>query len=136
VRVRGVVEPKAFDPASCPPLFMGDNIPMRVCKCNNPECLPLESGFNWMQLNIAAPDQRYYLNSAKDSVSHRVEVMDGEFDIEARGQTDVQYFFDNLNTGQIRNCQNKLAPDLPFVDGNFVVFDVIPGSITATDAPQ
>jgi hypothetical protein len=136
VRVRGVVEPKAFDPASCPPLFMGDNVPMRACKCNNPDCIPLESGFNWMQINIDSPKQRYYMNNAKDAVSHRVEVLNGEFDIEARGGTKVVYFFDNLNTGQIRNCQNKLAPDLPFVDGNFFVFDVLPGSITATDSPM
>jgi hypothetical protein len=135
VRIRGVVEPKAFDSNSCPPLFMGDNVPMRVCKCNNPECIPIESGFNWMQLNIDSPKQRYYINSAKDAVSHRVEVLNGEFDIEARGGTKVTYFFDNLNTGQIRNCQNKLAPDLPFADGNFFVFDVLPGSITSMDAP-
>jgi hypothetical protein len=135
LRVRGVVEPKAFSDQTCPPLFQGDNVPMRACKCNSPDCIPIESGFNWMQLNIDAPKARYYMNSAKDAVSHRVEVLNGEFDMEARGGTKITYFFDNLNTGQIRNCQNKLAPDVPFADGNFFIFDVIPGSITSMDAP-
>lgn len=135
VRVRGVLEPKAFDPAKCPPLFMGDNVPMRVCKCVDPACIPNESGFNWMQLNISAPKQRYYMNNAKDSVSHRVEIVDGQFDVEVMGQADIEYFFDNLNTGQIRNCANKLAPELPFEDGNFFVFDILPGTVTATPAP-
>lgn len=132
VRVRGVLEPKAFDPAKCPPLFMGPNVPMRVCKCVDPACIPNESGFNWMQLNISAPKQRYYMNNAKDSVSHRVEIIDGQFDIEVQGQADVEYFFDNLNTGEIRNCSAKLAPELPFVDGNFFIFNILPGSVTAT----
>jgi hypothetical protein len=137
VRIRGVLEPKAFDPGNCPALFMGDNVPMRTCKCTDAAaaCIPLESGFNWMRLSISAPKQRYWMNNAKDSVSHRVEVIDGQFDMEARGQADVEYFFDNLNTGEIRNCQNKLAPDLPFVDGNFFVLTIIPGSVTAVDAP-
>ena len=134
VRIRGVIEPKAFDPATCPPLFMGENVPMRVCKCVDPACIPNESGFNWMQLNISAPKQRFYINNAKDSVSHRVEVLDGQFDMEVRGQADVEYFFDNLNTGEIRNCANKLAPELPFVDGNFFIFNILPGTVTATPA--
>ncbi len=136
VRIRGILEPKAFDPANCPPLFMGANDPMRSCKCTAevPECIPIESGFNLMRLSISAPKQRYWMNNAQDSVSHRVEIIDGEFDMEARGQADVEYFFDNLNTGEIRNCQNKVAPDLPFVDGNFFVLTVLPGSVTAVDA--
>lgn len=137
VRIRGVLEPKAFDPASCPPLFEGANVPMRTCKCTDAaaNCIPLESGFNWMQLNISAPKQRFYMNNAKDSVSHRVEVIDGQFDMQMRGQADIEYFFDNLNTGEIRNCQNKLAPGLPFYNGNFFVLDIIPGSVTAEAAP-
>lgn len=134
VRIRGVLEPKAFDPAKCPPLFMGDNVPMRACKCVDPACIPNESGFNWMQLNISAPKQRFYMNNAKDSVSHRVEIIDGQFDMEVRGQADVEYFFDNLNTGEIRNCPHKLAPDLPFKDGNFFILNILPGSVTATPA--
>ena len=135
VRVRGVLEPKAFDPAKCPPLFMGDNVPMRVCKCVDPGCIPNESGFNWMQLNISAPKQRFYMNNAKDSVSHRVEVIDGQFDMEVRGQADIEFFFDNLNTGEIRNCSNKVAPELPFTNGNFFVFNVLPGTVTSSAAP-
>jgi hypothetical protein len=137
VRVRGVLEPKAFNPAQCPPLFEGPNVPMRVCQCSDAAaaCIPLESGFNWMQLNISAPKQRYYMNNAKDSVSHRVEVIDGQFDMQVRGQADIEYFFDNLNTGEIRNCEDKLAPGLPFVNGNFFVLDIIPGSVTAEAAP-
>jgi hypothetical protein len=128
LRIRGVIEPKQYPGAT--QLFGTPKVtPLFVGLGGQPDT----TQFNIWRLTIADPPQTLYLNDALNSPSHRVEIIDGQFPVQARGQTKVEFYFDDLNTGQIRNCTQYTVPDIPpypsFFDGNFFQLDLVPGSV-------
>jgi hypothetical protein len=132
---RGVIEPKVH--TNCEKLFTevepGSGI--RVCKGGEDG----GSNFNIWRIDITDPPQHYWMNNA-DNDTHRTNILNGKFKVQARGQTTVMFTFDNKNTGQIRNgCPafQKTVEGVPpypaFHDGNFFQLDVTPDSVKVVE---
>jgi len=119
LRVRGVIEPKDYN-AQCVPQFTG---PIHVCKGGAPG----GTTFNPWSMTIVDPPAVYYMNRSATAPTHRVEMIDGQFTIQIRGKSNIDFLVDTLNGGEIRNCSivvPGVPPTTPF-NGNFFQLDVV-----------
>jgi hypothetical protein len=119
LRVRGVIEPKDYN-AQCVPQFTG---PIHVCKGGAPG----GTTFNPWSMTIVNPPAVYYMNRSATAPTHRVEMIDGQFTIQIRGKSNIDFLVDTLNGGEIRNCSivvPGVPPTMPF-NGNFFQLDVV-----------
>jgi hypothetical protein len=127
---RGVIEPKVH--VGCEritmPKYAGG---IAICKGGGDS----NSGFNLWSITIDDPPQIYWMNDS-DTDTHRTDVLDGKFKVQARGGTKVTFKFDNKNTGQINNgCPSLrkviegVAPYPAYYKGNFFQLDVTEGSV-------
>jgi hypothetical protein len=119
LRVRGVIEPKDYN-AQCVAQFTG---PIHVCKGGAPG----GTTFNPWSMTIANPPAVYYMNRSATAPTHRVEMIDGQFTIQSRGKSNIDFLVDTLNGGEIRNCSivvPGVPPTTPF-NGNFFHLDVV-----------
>jgi hypothetical protein len=129
VRIRGIMEPKYYT-NGCEPMFTRATNPpnetrsIYVCKAT--DTTSWNDTYNVWQLSVADPPQTFYLNADNENPGHRVNTIDGEFTFQARGATYIEMRFDDLNGGQIRNC-NLTVPELAeqVFDGNFYQLDVL-----------
>jgi hypothetical protein len=119
LRVRGVIEPKDYN-AQCVPQFTGA---IHVCKGGAPG----GTTFNPWSMTVVNPPAVYYLNRSATAPTHRVEMIDGQFTIQMRGKSNIDFLVDTLNGGEIRNCSivvPSVPPTTPF-NGNFFQLDVV-----------
>lgn len=124
LRIRGIMEPKAYP--TCTPVTMapgGDSF-ITICAGSTAGT----ETYNTWQLTVANPPATFFLNYNKKFLGHVVSLIDANLSIKVRGGSQVEFTVDDVNGGQIRNC-SLVVPDLapapaPF-DGNFVHFDVI-----------
>ena len=87
--------------------------------------------FNILNFHLNDPPQDFYMNMAEIDEPHRVEKLDEVFTIKARGQSTATFKFDDLNGGEIRNCNKytftgmpEMAPyDNTGIDGQFWQWD-------------
>lgn len=129
LRVRGVIEPRDY-PSNCKFLEGGNS--------QNGATISIIEGcdgygnsgsvtFNVWELKIAEPAHVYYLNAVKTHPGHRVDTIDQTFTIRVAGGTKLNFGYDDLNGGQIRNCTNAVqgvAPYPAIYDGQFFQLDV------------
>lgn len=128
---RGVIEPKVHtgcERITAPKEGAGG---IAICKGGGDS----NSGFNLWSITIEDPPQLYWMNDA-DNDTHRTNVLDGKFKVQARGGTKVTFKFDNKNTGQINNGCPSLRKVIEGVEpypkyyvGNFFQLNVTAGSV-------
>ena len=129
LRIRGIIEPKYYT-NGCEPQFMRATNPANETRsiyvCKATDGTSWNDTYNVWQLSIVDPPATYYLNADNENPGHRVNTIDGEFTVQARGGTNIQMYFDDLNGGQIRNCGLTMAElDVPEKGGNFYQLDVV-----------
>jgi hypothetical protein len=127
---RGVIEPKVHTGCEriTTPKYDGG---IAICKGGGDS----NSGFNLWSITITDPPQIYWMNDS-DTDTHRTDVLDGKFKVQARGGTKITFKFDDKNTGEINNgCPNfrkvieGVAPYPGYFKGNFFQLDVTEGSV-------
>jgi hypothetical protein len=119
LRIRGVIEPKDY--VNCAPQFTG---PLHVCKGG----MPGTTTFNPWSMKISDPPMAFWLNQGDAPPTHRVERIDGQFTIQAKGKAKIDFLVDTLNGGEIRNCTyviDGIKPAPSTYDGNFLQLDVV-----------
>lgn len=129
LRVRGVIEPRDY-PTSCK-FLEGGNSQNGATISIIENCDGYgNSGsvtFNIWQFKIAEPAHTYYFNAVKTHPGHRVDTIDQTFTIRVAAGTKIDFNYDDLNGGQIRNCTNTVqgvAPYPAIYDGQFFQLDV------------
>jgi hypothetical protein len=131
IHARGVIEPKVHSGCQRLTQPVEGTGGIAICKGGGDS----QSGFNLWSLNIADPPQVFWMNDS-DTDTHRTNILDGTFTVQARGQTKVTFNFDDKNTGEINNgCpafRKVIAGVKPFpgyFTGNFFQLDVVDGSV-------
>jgi hypothetical protein len=129
LRVRGVIEPRDY-PSNCTFLQGGNS--------QNGATISIIEGcdgygnsgsvtFNVWEFKIAEPAHVYYFNAVKTHPGHRVDTIDQTFTVRVAGGTKINFGYDDLNGGQIRNCTNAVQGVTPYpaiYDGQFFQLDV------------
>jgi hypothetical protein len=130
LRIRGVMEPKIYD--DCAGLFSRETNPAdesgQIYVCQGSESTTWPDTYNLWRLTVADPAQVYYLNANTEAGNHRVNTIDGEFEVLVRGGASLSVEFDDLNGGQIRNCSlvvPEIDPAPLAYDGNFVQLELV-----------
>ena len=129
LRVRGALEPRDY-PAACTFLPGGSPNAATISIIENCDGFA-NSGqvtFNIFELAIEEPKHVYYLNAVKTHPPHRVDAIDQNFTVRLAGGTKINFAFDDLNGGEIRNCSvtvEGIAPYPKIFDGNFFQLDVV-----------
>jgi hypothetical protein len=129
LRIRGAIEPRDY-PADCTFLPGGSPNGATVSVIENCDGFA-NSGqvsFNVFELKIQQPAHTYYLNAVKTHPPHRVDAMDQNFTVRLAAGTKIDFAFDDLNGGEIRNCSVTVEGIQPYpkvYDGNFFQLDVV-----------
>ncbi len=129
LRIRGAIEPRDY-PAACSFLPGGPPNQATIGLIENCDGFA-NSGqvtFNVYQLAIEEPKHVYYLNAVKLHPPHRVDSIDQTFTVRVAGGTKINFDFDDLNGGEIRNCSVTVPGIQPYpkaFDGNFFQLDVV-----------
>jgi hypothetical protein len=130
LRLRGAIEPRDY-PANCT-FLQGGNSANGVTISIIENCDGFANAgqvtFNVYELKIAEPAHTYYLNAVKTHPPHRVDGIDQNFTIRVAGGTTINFSFDDLNGGEIRNCSITVEGIQPYpkaFDGNFFQLDVL-----------
>lgn len=129
LRVRGAIEPRDY-PADCAYIPGGspDQKTISIVENCNGFSNTGNVQFNIWEFAIQEPKHVYYLNAVKVHPPHRVDAIDQTFTIRVAGGTKIDWQFDDINGGEIRNCAITVpgvAPYPKLFDGNFVQFDVV-----------
>lgn len=129
LRARGVIEPRDY-PTKCT-FLQGGNTQNGATISIIDNCDGYENSgmvtFNIWQFKIADPPHTYYFNAVKSHPNHRVDTIDQTFTIRVSGGTKIDWNYDDLNGGQIRNCTNTVPGIGPYpnvYDGQYVQLDV------------
>jgi hypothetical protein len=130
LRVRGALEPRDY-PADCQ-FVQGEGSANGATVSVIENCDGFANGgqvtFNVFELKITQPPHVYYMNGVKSHPPHRVDAMDQQFTIRVAGGTTINFSFDDLNGGEIRNCSITVEGIQPYpkiFDGNFFQLDVV-----------
>jgi len=129
LRVRGAIEPRDY-PADCAYIPGGSPEQKTISIVENCNGFSNTGNvqFNVWEFAIQEPKHVYYLNAVKVHPPHRVDAIDQQFTIRVAGGTKIDFQFDDINGGEIRNCSITVpgvAPYPKLFDGNFVQFDVV-----------
>jgi hypothetical protein len=135
LRVRGAIEPRDY-PADCVYLPGGSPEQKTISIVENCNGFSNTGNvqFNIWELAIVEPKHVYYLNSVKVHPPHRVDAIDQNFTIRVAGGTQINFQFDDINGGEIRNCSITVPGVVPYpkiFDGNFVQLDVVDAKLAA-----
>ena len=129
LRVRGAIEPRDY-PANCK--FLPGGSPNGATISIIDGCDGFANAgqvtFNVWEFTIQEPKHTYYLNAVKLHPPHRVDAIDQNFTIRVAGGTKIDFAFDDLNGGEIRNCSVTVQGIEPYpkaFDGNFFQIDVV-----------
>lgn len=129
LRIRGAIEPRDY-PANCQFLPGGSPNGATISIIDGCDGFA-NSGqvtFNVWELTIQEPKHTYYLNAVKLHPPHRVDAIDQNFTVRVAGGTKIDFAFDDLNGGEIRNCSVTVQGIEPYpkaFDGNFFQIDVV-----------
>lgn len=129
LRIRGAIEPRDY-PAACTFLPGGPANQATIGIIENCDGFS-NSGqvqFNVYQFAIEEPKHVYYLNAVKLHPPHRVDSIDQTWTIRVAGGTKINFDFDDINGGEIRNCSVTVPDIQPYpksFDGNFFQLDVV-----------
>ncbi len=129
LRVRGAIEPRDY-PADCTYLPGGSPEQKTISIIENCNGFSNTGNvqFNVWEFAIQEPKHVYYMNAVKVHPPHRVDAIDQTFTIRVAGGTKIDWQFDDINGGEIRNCAITVpgvAPYPKLFDGNFIQFDVV-----------
>lgn len=129
LRIRGALEPRDY-PSNCTFLPGGSPNGATVSLLENCDGFANagQVTFNVYELTIEEPMHVYYLNGVKLHPPHRVDSLDQNFTIRVAGGTKIDFAFDDLNGGEIRNCSVTVPGIEPYpkaFDGNFFQLDVV-----------
>jgi hypothetical protein len=129
LRIRGAIEPRDY-PANCN--FLPGGSPNGATISIIDGCDGFANAgqvtFNVWELTIQEPKHTYYLNAVKLHPPHRVDSIDQNFTVRVAGGTKIDFAFDDLNGGEIRNCSVTVQGIEPYpkaFDGNFFQMDVV-----------
>lgn len=129
LRVRGAIEPRDY-PADCVYLPGGPAEQKTIGIVENCNGFSNTGNvqFNIWEFAIEEPKHVYYMNAVKVHPPHRVDAIDQTFTIRVAGGTKINWQFDDINGGEIRNCSITVPGVVPYpkiFDGNFIQFDVV-----------
>lgn len=130
LRVRGAIEPRDY-PADCTFLQGGNSqngATVSIIENCDGFANSGQVSFNVFEFKITEPAHVYYMNAVKAHPPHRVDSMDQTFTIRVAGGTTINFSFDDLNGGEIRNCSITVEGIQPYpkiFDGNFFQLDVV-----------
>jgi hypothetical protein len=127
LRIRGALEPRDYPP-DC--MRLANSAPDTVGVAENCNGFTNQDTvtFNIFELKIEEPAHVFYLNSVTKHPPHRVDPLDQTFPIRVAGGTKLDFQFDDLNGGEIRNCSITVEGIVPYpkiFDGNFFQLDVV-----------
>ncbi len=129
LRIRGAIEPRDY-PAACTFLPGGPANQATIGIIENCDGFA-NSGqvqFNVYQFAIEEPKHVFYLNAVKLHPPHRVDSIDQTWTFRVAGGTKINFDFDDINGGEIRNCSVTIPGIQPYpksFDGNFYQLDVV-----------
>jgi hypothetical protein len=130
LRARGVIEARDY-PSDCQFLTGGNsqdgNTASIIENCDG-YANAGQVTFNIWELKIAEPAHVFYMNAVKTHPNHRVDDLDQTFTIRVKGGTKIDFSYDDLNGGQIRNCSHTVEGVAPYpnvYDGQFFQLDVV-----------
>ncbi len=128
LRIRGAIEPRDY-PSNCAFLPGGAN-GTTVTLIENCDGFANQGQvtFNVFEFAIEEPKHVYYLNGVKLHPPHRVDSIDQNFTVRVAGGTKINFNFDDLNGGEIRNCSITVPGIQPYpksFDGQFFQIDVV-----------
>lgn len=130
LRVRGAIEPRDY-PANCQFLTGGNSAngaTISIVENCDGFANAGQVTFNVFELKILDPAHTYYLNAVKVHPPHRVDGIDQTFKVRVAGGSKIEFSFDDLNGGEIRNCSITVEGIQPYpkaFDGNFFQLDVV-----------
>jgi hypothetical protein len=127
LRIRGALEPRDY-PQNCTRLPGAPENTVGVLTNCDGFANKLAVTFNVFELKIPDPPAVYYMNGVPVHPPHRVDPIDQTFDIKVAGGTTLEFTFDDLNGGEIRNCSITVEGVEPYpkvFDGNFFQLDVV-----------
>lgn len=130
LRVRGAIEPRDY-PANCTFLQGGNSqngTTISIIENCDGFANSGQVSFNVFEFKIADPPHTYYMNAVKAHPPHRVDSIDQTFTIRVAGGSKIDFSFDDLNGGEIRNCSITVEGIQPYpkiFDGNFFQLDVL-----------
>ena len=127
LRLRGAIEPRDY-PSDCAFLPGGAANTISVVENCDGFSNSGQVSFNVYEFSIEEPKHVYYLNAVKLHPPHRVDSIDQNFAIRVAAGTKIDFSFDDLNGGEIRNCSvtvEGIAPYPKVYDGNFFQLDVV-----------
>ena len=127
LRIRGALEPRDY-PQNCTRLPGAPENTIGVLTNCDGFANKLAVTFNVFELKIQQPAAVFYLNGVTVHPPHRVDPIDQTFDIKVAGGTSIDFTFDDLNGGEIRNCSITVEGVEPYpkvFDGNFFQLDVV-----------
>jgi hypothetical protein len=130
LRARGALEPRDY-PSNCTFLTGGNSangVTVSIIENCDGFANAGQVTFNVFELKIADPPHVYYMNGVKNHPPHRVDGLDQTFKIRVSGGTKIDFSFDDLNGGEIRNCSITVEGIQPYpkaFDGNFFQLDVV-----------
>jgi hypothetical protein len=128
LRIRGAIEPRDY-PSNCTFIPGGqDGKTISIIENCDGFANTGQVQFNVYQFAIENPKHVYYLNAVKLHPPHRVDSMDQTWTIRVAGGTKINFDFDDINGGEIRNCSVTIPGIQPYpksYDGNFYQLDVV-----------
>jgi hypothetical protein len=128
LRIRGAIEPRDY-PANCTFLPGGkDGNTISIIENCDGFANSGQVSFNVYEFKIAEPPHTYYFNAVKLHPPHRVDAIDQNFTVRVAGGSKIDFSFDDLNGGEIRNCTITVEGIQPYpkaFDGNFFQLDVV-----------
>ncbi len=128
LRIRGAIEPRDY-PSNCTFVPGGqDGKTISIIENCDGFANTGQVQFNVYQFAIEEPKHVYYLNAVKLHPPHRVDSMDQTWTIRVAGGTKINFDFDDVNGGEIRNCSVTIPGIQPYpksYDGNFYQLDVV-----------
>jgi hypothetical protein len=127
LRIRGALEPRDY-PQNCTRLPGAPENTVGVLTNCDGFANKLAVTFNVFELKIPDPPAVYYMNGVPVHPPHRVDPIDQTFGIKVTGGTTLEFTFDDLNGGEIRNCSITVEGVEPYpkvFDGNFFQLDVV-----------
>ena len=124
IRLRAVSEPKTYKNCKEVNTRTDNGKHPMICDGTGMSTSNPGENFNVLDFRLNDPRQDFYMNMAEIDEPHRVEKLDEVFTVKARGGSTASFLFDDLNGGQIRNCNKYTFAGMP---------DVAPYDNTAID---
>ena len=104
LNVLGVLEPRDYPAAPNCTLLNPGATTASVAQCSDGRANINNVTFNVFELGVPGTSSKFYLNDVLTHPPHRVDRVDALFTITVNAGSTLQFAFDDLNGGEIRNC--------------------------------